>query len=238
MRVIETSDLTKQYGANFAVDRLNLEVEDGQIFGFLGPNGAGKSTTIEMILGLLTPTSGTASVLGHNPNTERRSLMEKIGYMPERPMYPPYLNPIQLLEFYSSLYSQEVSLDRIDELLQMVEIYRVRDQKIEGFSKGMVQRLSIAQALLCRPELLILDEPMGGLDPEGVKKIRSLISEMPDHGTTVFLSSHILSEVEKVSDHVGVIKNGKLAAIGSTAKLIDEDTSLEDLYMKAVGEEE
>lgn len=236
-KVIETVSLSKRYDKLLAVDELNLEIKRNEIYGFLGPNGAGKSTTIMMLLGLLTPTSGSARVLGYNPTERRVEMQEKIGYMPEIPSFPGYISAWELMEFYGGLYTKtEITEERIENLLKMVDLWNRKDQELKKFSKGMIQRLAFAQALVHDPELIILDEPMSGLDPEGVKKVRDYVKKLPEEGVTVFISSHILSEVEKVCDRMGVIKNGKIVREGMKEDLVDESTSLEDLYMEAVEE--
>lgn len=236
-KVIETVSLTKRYDKLIAVDELNLEVKRNEVYGFLGPNGAGKSTTIKMLLGLLTPTSGSANVLGYNPTKRRIEMQERIGYMPEIPRFPGYISAWKVMEFYGGLYTKtEVEEERIEDLLKMVDLWNRKDQELKKFSKGMIQRLAFAQALLHDPELIILDEPISGLDPEGVKSVRNYIKKLPEEGVTVFLSSHILSEVEKVCDRMGVIKNGQIVREGIKEDLVAESTSLEDLYMEAVEE--
>lgn len=235
-KVIETASLSKRYDKLLAVDELNLEVKRNEIYGFLGPNGAGKTTTIKMLLGLLTPTSGSVNVLGYNPTERRVEMQEKIGYTPEIPNFPGYLSAWEMMEFYDGLYTEtEIEGKRIEDLLKMVDLWNRKDQELKKFSKGMIQRLAFAQALIHEPELIILDEPISGLDPGGVKKVRDYIKKLPEQDVTVFLSSHILSEVEKVCDRMGVIKNGQIVREGMKKDLVDDSTSLEDLYMEATG---
>lgn len=235
-KVIETASLSKRYDKLLAVDELNLEVKRNEIYGFVGPNGAGKTTTIKMLLGLLTPTSGSVNVLGYNPTERRVEMQEKIGYTPEIPNFPGYLSAWEMMEFYGGLYTEtEIEGKRIEDLLKMVDLWNRKDQELKKFSKGMIQRLAFAQALIHEPELIILDEPISGLDPGGVKKVRDYIKKLPEQDVTVFLSSHILSEVEKVCDRMGVIKNGQIVREGMKKDLVDDSTSLEDLYMEATG---
>lgn len=235
-KVIETASLSKRYDKLLAVDELNLEVKRNEIYGFVGPNGAGKTTTIKMLLGLLTPTSGSVNVLGYNPTERRVEMQEKIGYTPEIPNFPGYLSAWEMMEFYGGLYTEtEIEGKRIEDLLKMVDLWNRKDQELKKFSKGMIQRLAFAQALIHEPELIILDEPISGLDPGGVKKVRDYIKKLPEQDVTVFFSSHILSEVEKVCDRMGVIKNGQIVREGMKKDLVDDSTSLEDLYMEATG---
>ena len=200
------STLTKSYGSQVAVNRLNLTVEAKQIHGFLGPNGAGKTTTIKMLVGLLTPDSGSLKILGMNAAGDKPKIRQRIGYMPELPKFPKHLTGEELLDVYGRMYgmSKEERKQRTAELLKMVGLAGRGHDKIAKYSKGMQQRIGIAQALLSNPELVILDEPSIGLDPVGMVEVRDIVKG----GQTVFFSSHLLAEVQQICDHVTIINNG------------------------------
>ncbi len=223
---IEIRNLTKTYhnivgGGTFtAVDDLNLQVEQGQIFGFLGPNGAGKTTTIKMLLGLIFPTAGDAFLLGRpigNLDVKR-----EIAYLPESPYFYDYLTGPELLDFYGRLFglSDKVRNQRIEELIHTVGLGHATGRTLRQYSKGMLQRIGIAQALINDPKLLFFDEPTSGLDPVAHIDIRNLILRLKDQGKTVFLSSHQLSDVEMVCDRVAIIHRGVLRTTGHVAELL------------------
>ena len=208
--VIELESLTKSYGNLVAVDHLNLEVEAKQVHGFLGPNGAGKTTTIKMLVGLLRPDSGSLKILGMDGAGDRPNIRKRIGYMPELPRFPKHLTGEELLDIYGRMYAmpKEERRKRIPELVKMVGLEGRGRDRIAKYSKGMQQRIGIAQALLNDPELVILDEPSIGLDPVGMVEVRDLVSEVVKTGKTVFFSSHLLSEVQQICDHVTVMNRG------------------------------
>jgi ABC-type multidrug transport system ATPase subunit len=215
--VIETTDLTKQYGAVVAVDRLTLRVPRGGVFGFLGPNGSGKTTTMGMLLGLVHPTSGEARIFGdaaRHPATLRR-----VGAMVETPTFYPYLSGRANLLYFQGIGRRGVRAD-VDRLLNLVDLGKRADSKYATYSLGMKQRLGIACALLGDPELVFLDEPTNGLDPAGVVEVRELIRDLGKGGRTVVLSSHLLAETELVCDNVAVLSRGKLIAQGSIQELL------------------
>jgi len=223
MTAIETDGLTKRFGDLTPVDGLDLSVERGEVFGFLGPNGAGKSTTINMLLGFLEPTAGSATVLGHDIETESRRVRERIGVLPEA--FQPYdrLSAREHVEYAAGI--KECRPD-VDGLLDRVGLDREAwDRPAGEYSKGMCQRLALASALVGDPDLLVLDESSSGLDPEGMAEMRELIRSEAEAGTTVFFSSHLLSEVEAVCDRVGILSGGDLAAVGSLAQLRQESVS-------------
>jgi ABC-2 type transport system ATP-binding protein len=209
MVAIQLTDVTKQFGDVTALRDLSLEVQDGEIYGFLGPNGAGKSTTIDILLDFVRPTSGTATVLGRDAQADSLSIRQDIGVLPEGFSVYERLTARQHLEF--AIESKGVS-DDPEALLERVGIGDAVDRKAGGFSKGMQQRLALAVALVGEPDLLILDEPSTGLDPNGAREMRSIIQEEADRGATVFFSSHILEQVEAVCDRVGILKAGELVA--------------------------
>ncbi len=218
---IQTWGLTKKYGSLTAVDSLDLEVRQGEVYGFLGPNGAGKTTTLLMLLGLTEPTSGRLSVLGYNPLLEPLKVKRVVGYLPENLgfyddmtasqnlMYTAKLNGISLVEAES----------RIETLLEAVGLAEAADKKLSTFSRGMRQRLGMADVLLKEPQLMLLDEPTTGIDPEGVKQILDIIDEARKKGKTVLLSSHLLYQVQKVCDRVGIFVKGRLVASGAIQHL-------------------
>lgn len=216
--VIETSALTKQYRGRAAVDNLNLNIRQGEIYGFLGPNGAGKTTTIRMLLGLIAPTSGSIRVFGKDLRKDRLNILRKVGSLVEFPSYYGHLSAIENLEAVRRILDAPKS--RIGEVLDIVSLKGEEKRPVKGFSLGMKQRLGIATALLGNPELLILDEPTNGLDPSGIQEIRSLIKRMPsEHGITVLVSSHLLSEIEQMADTVGIIRQGRMVYQDSIASL-------------------
>src|SRR5437660_3639171 len=209
-RAIETHDLSKNYGDRLAVDRLNLTVASKQVHGFLGPNGAGKSTTIKMLVGLLRPTTGSLNILGQGVRGDNPKVRRKIGYMPELPRFPKHLSGEELLDVYGRMYgmSKTERRARIPELIKMVGLEGRGKDRIGKYSKGMQQRIGIAQALLSDPELVILDEPSIGLDPIGMVEVRDMVKGIVKGGQTVFFSSHLLAEVQQICDHVTIINNG------------------------------
>jgi ABC-2 type transport system ATP-binding protein len=211
--VIETEALTKRYGENTAVDRLDLRVRRGEVYGFLGPNGAGKTTTLRMLLGLVRPSSGRAGVLGA-PAGQR---LARIGALIEAPAFYPYLSGRDNLRVLAG--HGTVARERIDVVLDEVHLLDRAGDRVAGYSLGMKQRLGVAAALLKDPELLILDEPTNGLDPAGMAEMRTLIRALGQGERTVVLSSHLMGEVEQISDRVGVIRSGALVAEGTVDEL-------------------
>ncbi|MEK4971151.1 ABC transporter ATP-binding protein [Niallia sp. FSL R7-0648] len=212
--IIETSNLTKKFGKFLAVDQVNLLVPKGGIYGFLGPNGAGKSTTIRMLLGLIKETKGEVKVFNKSIKDDRITILSRIGSMVETPSYYGHLTAYENLEVTRKILGAEKK--EIERVLEIVKLTEVRNKAVKKFSLGMKQRLGIAQALLGKPELLILDEPTNGLDPSGIIEIRELIKSLPkDYGITILISSHILSEIELMATHVGIINKGRLLFQGS-----------------------
>ena len=217
MTAIETEGLTRRFGDFVAVEDLDLRVESGEVFGFLGPNGAGKSTTINMLLGFLDPSGGTARVLGRDITTDARAIRRRIGLLPEG------FSPMENLtgrEHVRSAIQTKGADDDPDAILDRVGLEPEAARRAAGnYSKGMTQRLALGIALVGDPDLLILDEPSGGLDPNGVKLLRSLVSEEAERGATVFFSSHVLDEVERVCDRVGILHEGQLTAVNTVDNL-------------------
>ncbi len=211
MAPIEVNDLSKAFAGDIlAVDTLNLSIEEGEIFGFLGPNGAGKSTTINILLGFVAPTSGRATVLGQDVQGDFAATRKRIGVLPEGYSLYDRLTAREHIEWVARTKEAD---DNPDTILQRVGIADAADRRVGGFSKGMGQRLAFGMALVGDPDLLILDEPSSGLDPTGVQEMRETIRELAADGTTVFFSSHVLSEVEAVCDRVGIMSEGELVAL-------------------------
>lgn len=219
-----------------ALAGLSLTVEQGTVFGFLGPNGAGKTTTMHVLLGFIDPSSGGASIFGMDV---RKSIArQRIGYLPEHPETYGFLTGRELLGMAGSLFGLADSglQERIGDLLKQVNLEKAADRRIGTYSRGMMQRIGIAQALINDPDLVILDEPTGGLDPLGRMEVRRIIAELRSRGKTVFFSSHELSEVELVCDHVAIMVRGRLVAEGAAADLVKGDESLEKYFLRVVRE--
>lgn len=220
--ILQTSNLSKLFKNRWAVQRLNLEVQRGDVFGFLGPNGAGKSTTIRMILSLIKPTAGEVELFGRSLRTERQSALSSVGGIVEKPDFYLYLSAYRNLEIVGALTGGTTE-QRILEVLGLVGLSERARDAVKTFSHGMKQRLGIAQALLSDPELVVLDEPTSGLDPQGMKEVRELILHLSrDQKKTVFLSSHLLSEVELVANKMAIINKGELVVQGEVKKLLEE----------------
>lgn len=210
--MIRTENLTKEYDGFKAVDNLNLDVKEGEIYGFLGPNGAGKTTTILMLLGILRPTRGRIYLLEQELTKNFLSLKGRIGVVSEKQYLYKEMTAGEYLDFFADLYGVKDKKKKIDQLLKSVSLLEVKNRKLGAFSRGMQQKLGFARALLPDPELLLLDEPVSGLDPAGIKQIRNLIEKENKKGRTIFISSHLLSEVEKLCREVAIINEGKLLA--------------------------
>jgi len=227
MPALATFELTKDFASGFwrkkpyrALDRLTLEVAPGEVFGFLGPNGAGKTTTLKLLMQLVFPTSGRAELLGQPIGD--RSVKRRIGYLPEQPYFYDYLTAEELLSYFAALFGYRAAdrRQRVDRLLEKVGIGQERRMPLRKFSKGMLQRVGIAQALINDPELVIFDEPMSGLDPLGRRDVRSLILSLRDRGVTVFFSSHVLSDAEALCSRVAILANGRLATTGRLSDML------------------
>jgi ABC-2 type transport system ATP-binding protein len=227
MTVIEIENLTKDFYSGFwvkhpvrALDNISLQVHKGEVFGFLGPNGAGKSTSLKILMNLLRPTSGAARILGRP--VESVSTHQSIGYLPENPYFYDYLTPEELLTYAGKLFGmrQPVLKKKVDVLLQSVGLAEARSIQLRKFSKGMVQRIGIAQAIINDPEVVFLDEPMSGLDPLGRMDVRKIISSLKSSGVTVFFSSHILPDVEAICDRIAILNKGKLLQAGPLDEIL------------------
>jgi ABC-2 type transport system ATP-binding protein len=218
---VEVSNLTKRYGSLVAVNDLDIEVKVNTIHGFLGPNGAGKTTTIKILIGLLKPDSGLVKVLGQELGWDKPDLRTNVGYLPELPKLPKHLKGLELLEVYGRMFgmSKEKSESQTRELIKLVGLEGRGNDLVGTYSKGMQQRLGLAQALLNEPKLVILDEPSLGLDPIGMVEVRDIIKNLAKRDVTVFLSSHLLNEVEQICSHVTVIDKGVALASGSIEEI-------------------
>jgi ABC-2 type transport system ATP-binding protein len=240
---LATHDLTKDYAVGFwrkrpyrALDRLTLEVERGEVYGFLGPNGAGKTTTLKLLMQLVYPTGGSAEMLGRplgDLDAKRR-----IGYLPENPYFYDYLTAEELLVYFAGLFGYDAAerRARAARLLDDVGIGRERRLQLRKFSKGMLQRVGIAQALINDPELVVLDEPMSGLDPLGRRDVRALILRLRDRGTTIFFSSHVLSDAEALCSRVAILAKGRLVATGRLNDILAFDARGWELIVAGAGE--
>src|SRR5213594_4736862 len=241
--IVETKNLRVEYRAQnsrqprkVAVNGLHLAVSAGEVFGFLGPNGAGKTTTMNVLLGFVNATAGQAWLFG--VNVREPIARQRIGYLPELTYYYKFLTAEELLRFYARIFGipRAQADQRIDDLLKLVELEPARKRPIKTYSKGMQQRVGLAQALINDPDLLILDEPTSGLDPLGRMKVREIIQRLKDEGKTVFFSSHELGEVETVCDRVAIIHQGELKVEGRVADLIQEhETNLEQIFLNIIG---
>ena len=223
-KIIEITNLTKRFKKLIAVDNLNLNVYKGDVFGFLGPNGAGKSTTIRMLLTLINPTSGNIKLFGKDLKSNRKDILSKVGAIVEKPDFYLYLTAFKNLELLGKMSGADVSKKSIMQILELVGLEKRSDSKVKTYSHGMKQRLGIAQALLHEPELVILDEPTVGLDPQGIKEVRELILRLSrEKRITIFLSSHILKEIEIVSNRMVIINKGQTLIEGEVKKLLNKD---------------
>jgi len=239
--VIRLAGLTKRYGKFTAVDGIDLEVPRGELFGLLGPNGAGKSTTLRMIAGILRPTSGTVLVGGVDIQQRPLEAKARLGYIPDRPFVYDKLTGGEFLRFAAALYGQQGALveRRIDELLEFFELTSWKHELTETYSHGMRQKLIISGALVHRPEVVVVDEPMVGLDPKSARLLKDLFRQFVDRGGTVLMSTHTLEVAEVMCDRIAILYRGKIAADGTMDDLrqqtASESTSLEDLFLKVTG---
>jgi len=240
--IIEAEKLTKKYGIQAAVNNLTLQIQVGEVFGFLGPNGAGKTTTLLMFLGLTEPTSGKVRVIGFDPAREPLRVKEKVGYLPENVGFYDDMDARQNLRFIARLnrIPDGISGKKIDELLGLVGLFEEAGKKVGTYSKGMRQRLGIAEVLVKEPKLIFLDEPTIGLDPDGTNRMLDLIHSLSrEKNITIFLSSHLLDQVQRICDRVGIMIKGDLVAVGPIQELAEkklgidkEHYTLEEIYMK------
>jgi ABC-2 type transport system ATP-binding protein len=239
--MIRLEALTKRYGNHEAVRNLSLHVPAGELFGFLGPNGAGKTTTIKMIAGLLRPTSGRIEIAGHDLAKNPVEAKGALGFIPDRPFLYEKLTALEFMRFVAGIFGFDVGAlnGRIDELLALVELHQVRSQLIESFSHGMKQRLVMASAFLHQPKVMVVDEPMVGLDPRGARLIKQVFRDYCDSGHSVFVSTHTLEVAQELCDRIGIILRGELVALGTMedlkAKAQTEGQDLEEIFLKLTG---
>ena len=236
--MIRLENLSKHYGRLAAVDSLNLEVRPGEIFGFLGPNGAGKTTTIRVMMGILRPTSGRVTLGGYDVEREPEKAKALAGFVPDRPFIYEKLSGAEFLQFVGSLHrvDAEIMHRRIPELLEHFELIDWKDELVESYSHGMKQRLVLCASLIHQPSILIIDEPMVGIDPKGARMLKDLFLSLAKKGTTVFLSTHSISVAEEICQRIGIIHKGKLIASGSMADLYRlakvEEVRLESVFLE------
>ena len=240
--IIEAEGLTKKYGHQIAVNDLNLQIREGEVFGFLGPNGAGKTTTLLMFLGLTEPTSGKVRVIGFDPTRDPFHVKERVGYLPENVGFYDDMDARQNLQYIARLnrIPDKISAARIGESLKVVDLLEEVGKKVGIYSKGMRQRLGIAEVLIKEPKVIFLDEPTIGLDPDGTNRMLDLIHSLSrEKNITLFLSSHLLDQVQRICDRVGIMIKGNLVAIGPIQELAEkklgidkEHYTLEEIYMK------
>ena len=240
--MITTTDLTKHFGKLIAVDSLTMQVEAGEIFGFLGPNGAGKTTTINMLTGLIRPTTGTATICGYDIQTEPLQAKAITGLMPDTPHLYETLTGRQFVRFIADLYKIEPnrSEKRMEELLEMFELAAVGDDLIKSYSYGMQKKVLLTSLFVHEPRVLFLDEPTSGLDPKSARTVKAILRALCDRGCTVFMTTHILEIAERLCDRIGIIDLGKLIAVGTVDELRQSNTtaelSLEDIFLQLTGD--
>lgn len=238
--IVKTSGLTKIYGGIACVDRLDMKVEEGRIYGFLGPNGAGKSTTLKMLLGLARPSGGEIEIFGKTLNSKNRiEILREVGSLIESPSYYGHLTARENLKIFAGLF--DLPSSNIEKVLRIVRLEKHQNKKTSAFSLGMKQRLGLALAMISFPRLLILDEPTNGLDPSGIQEMRELIKTLPtEYGMTVIVSSHLLSEIDLMAEDIGIIANGKMMYQGALNMLhkTDETKSLEEIFLSLTGKEQ
>src|ERR1700751_732257 len=239
---IETQNLSKEYPYGFlhlkrktSLENLTMQVEDGEVFGLLGPNGAGKSTTIKLLMGIIFPTTGSAQILGKAVSDV--AMHRDIGYLPEQPYFYDYLTAAEVLDYFARFHGFSASQrkERVQKMLTKVGLETARKIQLRKYSKGMLQRVGLAQAIVHDPKVVILDEPMSGLDPVGRREVRDIILELKQGGKTVLFSTHIMSDAEMLCDRVGVIVGGKLRGVGTPGEMVGIQTQGMEILFEVEG---
>jgi len=235
------TSVSKRYGDITAVDYLDLDIKKGEIFGLLGPNGSGKSTTLKMILGLVKPDSGSVNVLGINVEDDPVAVKRKVGYVPESPRVYEFLTGLEFLDFTGDIYGMQLDekKKRIEEFLKALDLEGREGDMISSYSEGMKQKVVIISAIMHRPELLLLDEPLSGLDPRSARIVKDLLHEMASQGVTTIMSTHILEIAQAMCDRIAIMYNGRISALGTMEELRQKarmpDSGLEDIFLKLTG---
>ena len=235
MNDIVITNLTKSYGDKkkvHVVKDLSLTIPKGSVFGFIGPNGAGKTSTIKMLVGLSQPTSGTIMIANGNPHDIH--VHQKIGFMPESPLFYQYLSGEEFLDFIATLFKLRDKKNKIANVLHKVNLTHAKDKRIRTYSKGMLQRLGLAQAIINDPEILFLDEPLDGLDPLGRAEVKKIILDLKKQNKTIFINTHILGDVAEICDMVGIVDNGELIQVGTPIEISKGYQNLEDAFVQTI----
>lgn len=238
---VKLTSVSKRYGDITAVDYLDLDIKKGEIFGLLGPNGSGKSTTLKMILGLVKPDSGSVNVLGINVEDDPVAVKRKVGYVPESPRVYEFLTGLEFLDFTGDVYGMHIEekKKRIEEFLKALDLEGREGDMISSYSEGMKQKVVIISALMHKPELLLLDEPLSGLDPKSAKIVKDLLRELASQGVTTIMSTHILEIAQAMCDRIAIMYDGRLSALGTMEELRQRarmpDSGLEDIFLKLTG---
>ena len=238
---VKLTSVSKRYGDITAVDYLDLDIKRGEIFGLLGPNGSGKSTTLKMILGLVKPDSGSVNVLGINMEDDPVAVKRKVGYVPESPRVYEFLTGLEFLDFTGDIFEMrmEEKKKRVEEFLKALDLEGREGDMISSYSEGMKQKVVIISAIMHRPELLLLDEPLSGLDPKSARIVKDLLREMASQGVTTIMSTHILEIAQAMCDRIAIMYNGRMSALGTMEELRQKakmpDSGLEDIFLKLTG---
>jgi len=237
IKMIVLDSVTKEFGNITVVDHVSCQIQKGEYFALLGPNGAGKTTIVRMLMGFIRPTSGTITINGI-PGHETRA-RKKIGYIAEQNIIPPYLSGVEYLIRHAALLglSHKDAQKEAERVIQIVSMSGSENKKSHGYSKGMRQRMGLAAAIMGKPDLLVLDEPVSGLDPIGIRQVRNILQDLRDCGMTIILNSHLLSEVEKTCDTAAIIHNGRIMINGSIDSIVTQEENLEDVFVKYVTQE-
>lgn len=238
---VKLTSVSKRYGDITAVDYLDLEVKRGEIFGLLGPNGSGKSTTLKMILGLVKPDSGSVNVLGINMEDDPVAVKRKVGYVPESPRVYEFLTGLEFLDFTGDIFEMQMEekKKRVEKFLKALDLEGREGDMISSYSEGMKQKVVIISAIMHRPELLLLDEPLSGLDPKSARIVKDLLREMASQGVTTIMSTHVLEIAQAMCDRIAIMYNGRMSALGTMEELRQKarmpDSGLEDIFLKLTG---